>query len=105
MVAGAVAGWLYDVWAAAQPYDTSGGMCAGGQLLTALGALLVAALPPTLLALAQLLGVPLWTAAFALFAPLAPTSSARQLPVSAVGVELMIAVCAAIHWLVRSPPI
>jgi hypothetical protein len=156
LVAGAAAGWLYDVWAAAQPYDTSGGMYAGGQLLTALGAFGIAALPPTLLllwflraspiawlviasgslgfavvglaavlaqaalrgradtvpamlidllGLAQLLGVPLFTAAFALFALLAPTRSARQLLVAAVGVELLVAVCAAVHWFLLVPPL
>src|SRR5262249_35432298 len=58
-------------------------------------------LAPTLLGLfglAQLLGVRLWTAAFVLFAFLAPTPRARQLLVAAVGFELVIGVCAAIHW-------
>ena len=51
LVASGVAGWWYDRWAASQPYDTSGGMYAGGQLITELGVLLVASLPPTILAL------------------------------------------------------
>jgi hypothetical protein len=51
-----VAGWCYDRWADSQPYDTSGGMYAGGQLITVLAVLLVASLPPTLLALWWLRG-------------------------------------------------
>lgn len=53
-----------------------------------------------LFGLAQLLGVPLWLAGFALFALLAPTRPARRLLVTAAGVELVVAVCAAIHWFV-----
>jgi hypothetical protein len=49
--AAVVAERLYDAAMAAMPYDTSGGMFAGGSLLTALGAFLVVALAPTLLAL------------------------------------------------------
>src|SRR5678815_4601497 len=51
VVAAMVAAWLYDVRAAALPYDTSGGMYAGGQMLQSLGAFLVVALVPTLLGL------------------------------------------------------
>ena len=51
LAASFVAGWWYDRWAAAQPYDTSGGMYAGGQLITELAVLLAASLPPTLIAL------------------------------------------------------
>ncbi len=50
-VASGMAGWGYDRWAARQPYDTSGGMYAGGQLISVLAVLLVASLPPTILAL------------------------------------------------------
>jgi hypothetical protein len=147
--AAVVAGWLYDLRVAGLPYDTSGGMYAGGQLLQALGAFLVVALVPTLLALwflrgherfwngaavaalafaviglaavlssllfgpsarsfpiallelvglAQLLGVPLWFAAFALFALLAPTRQARRMLTLALVCEAVIGVCAAIHW-------
>jgi len=53
-----------------------------------------------LFGLAQLLGVPLWTIAFALFAAFAPTRHARRLLVTAIGIELVIGVFAAIHWLV-----
>lgn len=49
--AAALASWAYNVRMAAMPYDTSGGMYAGGEMLTGLGAFFVAALPPTLLAL------------------------------------------------------
>lgn len=153
--AGVMASLLYNVRMSAMPYDTSGGMYAGGELLSVLGVFLVAALVPTLLALwflrdnatvwraiaiasvafacagllavlmplavrdpirhpallpfsllglAQLLGVPLWTGAFGLFASLAPTRPARRWLLAATGIELVIGVCAAIHWFVPSPP-
>ena len=51
LVASGVAGWWYDRRLAAMPYDTSGGMYAGGQLLTVLAVLFAASLPPTILAL------------------------------------------------------
>lgn len=146
-----MAGYLYNLRMAAMPYDTSGGMYAGGELLTELTAFLGVALVPTLLGLwfvrghqrlwqavavasltfavigllgvvafflaardpanpglllfslvglAQLLGVPLWTFSFALFAVLAPTGRARRTLIVAIGVELVIGVCAAFHWLV-----
>jgi hypothetical protein len=150
------AGWLYDLRMAAMPYDTSGGMYAGGQMLTSLAVFLVVALVPTLiglwfmrtdpkfwnsvaiialgfavaglvavllplaagrtqqglprmlldlLGLAQLLGVPLWLAAFALFAALAPTRQARRTLIAAVGIELLIGVCALAHWFLPGSPI
>lgn len=156
LVAGVVASHLYNVRMAAMPYDTSGGMYAAGESMAALGAFLVVAMAPTLLALwflrhstrvwltialgslafaiagllavlmplvvheplenpvlvifsllglAQLLGMPVWTVAFGLFAFLAPTRLARQVLVAAIGVELVIGVCAAIHWFVRSSPL
>lgn len=155
IVAGGVAGYLYNVRVSAYPYDTSGGMYAFGESMAALGAFLVVGLVPallmlwwlrghqriwqaialvslgfacvgllavllplvtrnapggpwmvlfSLLGLAQLLGVPLWTVAFTLFAWLAPNRPARRLLVTAIGVELVIGVCAAIHWFVPSPP-
>jgi len=154
LVAAWVAGYLYDARLAGAPYDTSGGMYAGGQLITQLAAFLAVAMVPTLLALwflrghpglwnsialasvafaavglvavlmplvttdirhvglallgllglAQLLGVPLWTAAFVLFALMAPTPTAKRLLVIAIGLELMIGACAAIHWFSPSPP-
>jgi hypothetical protein len=51
-----------------------------------------------LFGLAQLLGVPLWTVAFVLFAFLAPTRPTRRLLVAAIGIELVIGVYAAFHW-------
>jgi hypothetical protein len=51
VTAGFVAGWIYDVRVSSLPYDTSGGMYAGGQMLTSLAAFLVVALVPTLLGL------------------------------------------------------
>jgi len=156
VVAGMAAGWIYDARMAAMPYDTSGGMYAGGEALTVLGTFLVAALVPTvmalwflrrnetfwnavavssiafaaaglvavlmplvarpdtrhaavallsLLALAQLLGVPLWSVSFALFAVLAPTRPVRRKLLFAVGIELVIGACAAVHWFVRAPPL
>jgi hypothetical protein len=65
----------------------------------------VAIMAAELLAVVQLLGVPLWTIAFVLFALIAPTRPARKLLIAAVGVELAIAVCAAIHWFVPRQPI
>jgi hypothetical protein len=152
------AGWLAAVWydarVAALPYDTSGGMYAGGQMITSLGAFLAVSLVPTalalwflrssekfwnvvaaaslafavagllavllplvtghsmsgplalltLFALSQLLGVPLWLAAFGLFALLAPTRESRRRLLGAVGIELAIAACALVHWFVPRPP-
>ncbi len=154
--AGAAASHLYNARMAAMPYDTSGGMYAAGDFMTALGTFLVVALVPTLLGLwflrvntrlwqaiaiaslafasagllavlmplvthdppkhlvsvafsllglAQLLGMPFWTAAFVLFAFLAPDRSARRLLKAAIGLELVIGVCAAFHWFVSGSPI
>jgi len=149
IAAAGVAGHLYDARLAKLPYDTSGGMYAGGELLFVLAVFLGIALVPTLLglwflrgnrtlwqvvaivsivfagagllavlmpllapdthghpvlqlvsllALAQLLGMPLWTVGFVLFAFLAPTRLARRLLIAAIGIELVIGVCAALHW-------
>lgn len=51
-----------------------------------------------LLALSQLLGVPFWFASFVLFAFLAPDRRSRRLLQGAVAIELVIGVCAALHW-------
>jgi len=155
-VAGGVAAWRYDVRVSSLPYDTSGGMYAGGQMLASLGAFVVVSLVPTFLALwfmrghprfwkavavaslafagagllavlsplvireppnhpaltllgllrlAQLLGMPLWTAAFVVLAILSPTRPARRLLIFAVGIELAIAVCAWVHWLAPTRPL
>lgn len=155
VLAAIVAGWLYDIRVSALPYDTSGGMYAGGQMLTALGAFFLVGLFPTafllwsmrrnerfwngvgiaslwfavtglvavllpavthgrvdnlalmfleLFGLAQLLGVPLWAFALGLFAFLAPTKETRQQLVTALGIEVVVGVCAAVHWFVPRPP-
>ena len=57
-----------------------------------------------LIALAQLLGVPLWTAAFVLFAAIAPQGAAKRMMVTALRLELLCALCAAIHWFVLARP-
>ena len=49
--AGGMAGHLLNVRMAAQPYDTSGGMYAAGEIMAELAAFLPVALVPTLLAL------------------------------------------------------
>ena len=49
--------------------------------------------------LAQLLGVPIWFATFALFTLLAPSRRARRTLALAVLCEAVIGVCAAVHWL------
>lgn len=64
-----------------------------------------AAIALELYGLAQLLGVPLWTAAMVVFACLAPTRTARRLLVAAIGIELVIGACAAFHWFLRGPGI
>jgi hypothetical protein len=58
-----------------------------------------------LVAIAQLLGAPLWAMAFALFAILAPTTEVRRRLIAAFGIELVIGVCALVHWLVPSSPL
>lgn len=51
VIAAIAAAWLYNARVSALPYDTSGGMYAGGELLTSLAAFLLVAMAPTLLAL------------------------------------------------------
>src|SRR5437773_10083939 len=51
LIAGSVGALLYNARVATLPYDTSGGMYAGGEMLSSLAAFLVVALVPTLLAL------------------------------------------------------
>ena len=58
-----------------------------------------------LLGLSQLLGMPLWTIAFLLFASLAPTRAARGKLMIAVGIELVIGICALVHWFISAPPL
>jgi hypothetical protein len=155
IAAAVAAAWMYNARVAALPYDTSGGMYAAGEGMYSLGAFLVVALVPTLLALwflrghekfwnrvavaslafavagllavltplvtrstghvalallgllglAQLLGMPLWSVAFALFAFLAPTREARHKLLFAVGIELVIGACALVHWFVPASPL
>jgi len=153
-VAGGVAAWVYNLSVSALPYDTSGGMYAGGELITSVGAFLAVAVvttgiglwfarrsaavwntipalalafagiglivalrplpraggavsplfvPAELLRLAQLLGMPLWTVAFAVFAWIAPTRPARRQLVAAIAIELVIGAWNAIHWLLHRP--
>jgi len=155
-VASDVAARLYNARVAGLPYDTSGGMYAGGQMMSSLAAFLVVSLVPTLMALwflrghkrfwnavavaslafagagllavlmplvfhtktthiaivlvgllglSQLLGMPLWFMVFALFAFLAPTREARRKLMLAVAIELVIGVCALVHWFVPAPPL
>ena len=49
--AAVAAAWFYDWRMSLQPFDTSGGMYAGGELMTALTAFFIVALAPTLLLL------------------------------------------------------
>lgn len=51
LLAAVVAAWAYDVRVGKLPYDTSGGMYAGGQLMTSAAVFLLVALAPTVLAL------------------------------------------------------
>ena len=51
IAAAMLAGWLYDAHMARMPYDTSGGMYAEGETLTALPVFFLVALVPTLLGL------------------------------------------------------
>ena len=155
VLAAVVAGWLYDVRVSALPYDTSGGMYAGGQMITELAAFFTVALLPTalllwslrrnerfwnavgilslwfaviglvavllpllthgtadniplvllsLISFAQLLGVPLWAFSLGLFAWLAPTKGVRRQLVTALWIEVVIGVCAVIHWTTPRPP-
>lgn len=85
---------------------------AGAGLLAVLSPLVIRA-PPTnpalallgLLQLAHLLGAPLWMLGFALFALLSPTRPVRRLLIAALGLELVSAACAAVHWFVPGPPL
>jgi hypothetical protein len=85
---------------------------AGAGLLAVLSPLVLHGPPSTpalallsLLQLAQLLGTPLWIAAFVIFAFLSPTRPARRLLVAAIAVEVVIAACACVHWFVPAPPL
>ncbi len=51
VIAAVIAAQLYNARMAAMPYDTSGGMYAGGEAITSLAVFLMVALVPTLLAL------------------------------------------------------
>src|SRR5207237_7763010 len=64
----------------------------------------VLALLVELLALSQLLGVPLWFVAFVLFAWIAPTRAARGKMMVSLAIALVIRACALLHWLVPDPP-
>jgi len=145
-----VAAVAYDARMAAMPYDTSGGMYAAGQSMSAVGTFLLVALAPTVLALwflrshrgtwlvlgggalafaggglaamlvtsrvagtprdpatiatalfalLHMLAFPLWVLAFAVFAFMAPRSTGRKLLLAALGIEILVSLLAAIHWL------
>jgi hypothetical protein len=51
VVAAIAAAWLYDWRTSKLPYDTSGGMYAGGEAMTSIAVFLVVALVPTLVSL------------------------------------------------------
>src|SRR2546422_498069 len=51
IIAGVVSAQVYNARVSAVPYDTSGGMYAGGEMLSSLAAFLVVSLAPTLLGL------------------------------------------------------
>jgi hypothetical protein len=58
-----------------------------------------------LVGLSQLLGVPIWATAFALFALVAPTPRTRAQLSVALGIEVIIGVCAIVHWFVPHAPL
>ncbi len=156
IVAGTVAGQMYNARMAKMPYDTSGGMYAAGEMMSSLAAFLFVAFFPTVLALwflrrnhkfwtlvavssvvfagvglaavltplvyretpthvpgmiielvrlSQLLGVPLWFGAFAFCAFLAPSRQSRVTLLAATAIELVIGVCAIVHWFLPRPPL
>lgn len=53
----------------------------------------------SLLGLAQMLGAPIWTGGFALFAWLAPQRDLRRRMLLATAIEVVIGVCALVHFL------
>ena len=57
-----------------------------------------------LVGVVQLLGVPLWLAGCTLLMFFAPSRDSQRLLRAAVALELVIAVCAAVHWFVPRPP-
>lgn len=65
----------------------------------------VGSLVVELLRLAQLLGVPLWCLAFGLFSFMAPTHATRRVLVAATAIEIVIGVCAVVHWFVPRHPL
>lgn len=83
------AAWSYDVRMSAMPYDTSGGMYAGGQMLFSVGVFAIVALAPTLLWLWFLRGhARLWSAV-----------AATSLALAAVGLVAVVVTLAT-----RMPP-
>ena len=55
--------------------------------------------------LAQMLGSPLWIAGFGLFALLAPARDLRRRMVVAMAIEVVIAGCGLVDFLLSRPPI
>lgn len=58
-----------------------------------------------LLGLVQMLGSPLWIAGFLLFAALAPARELRRRMLLAAAIEIVVAACALVHFLVPAPPL
>lgn len=54
-----------------------------------------------LLGIVQMLGSPLWTSAFVLFAMLAPAPDLRRRMLVAAAIEIIVALCALVHFLPR----
>ena len=54
-----------------------------------------------LTALAQMLGSPLWVAGFGVFALLAPARDLRWRLLAATGIEIVVGVCAFVHFVAR----
>jgi hypothetical protein len=58
-----------------------------------------------LLGIVQMMGAPLWLGGFLLFAALAPARDMRRRMLVAAGIEVVIAACGLVHFLVPRPPI
>jgi hypothetical protein len=103
-IASIVAGWLYNWRVSKLPYDTSGGMYAGGEMIQSLAAFFLVALVPTVLALWFLrgndrfwntvAGAALVFAVVGLFAVVSPMVIPER-----VGVMLFLSLIAVMHLL------
>src|SRR6267378_3935245 len=104
IVAGWLASWQYNARVAGLPYDTSGGMYAAGEAMYSTAAFLVVALVPTLLLLWFLRHHEgFWntmSVASLAFAAVGLLAVFSPLLVPATAIELVIGVCALVHWIV-----